>query len=150
MLHLSCSGFSREKIINFFFKTGSLPWSEICSFDKKAGDILTEQIGLLSPPTRCFAHAASGNIKQMSSSQPISMSEVVTFVERLQPIFKNFTFRATSSSLLNNALEIMEMKPIKIILWCPTKMANLIDCCLHTVNILILLCNTLVSRVIKK
>ena len=34
-----------------------------CSINRKAGEVLSEQIGLLSPTTRCSAHSASGSIK---------------------------------------------------------------------------------------
>ena len=64
---------------------------------------------------------------RMSSSQTMSVPQVVIFVERLQSILKNFTLKGKSFSLLNDALEIMEMKPITLTVWCPTRMANLLD-----------------------
>ena len=63
-----------------------LPLFKCCTFDavdfqeKKPS---TDQTGLLSPITRHSAPAANGNIKQMSSSQTMSVPEVVTFAERL-------------------------------------------------------------------
>ena len=42
------------------------------------------------------------------------------------------------------------MKPIKLMLWCLARVTNLLDCYLHTVNILVSLCDTLASCVIKK
>ena len=109
-----------------------------CSINRKAGEVLSEQIGLLSPTTRCSAHSASGSIKWMSSSQTMS----VPFAEGLQPILRNFTLSGKNSSVLNDTLEIMEMKPIKLMAWCPTRMGNLLDCCLHAVNILVPPCDT--------
>ena len=113
-----------------------------CSINRKAGEVLTKQIGLLPPMTRCSAHSASGSIKWMSS-QTMSVLKVVRFAEALQPILRNFTLSGKNSSMLNDALEIMEMKPIKLMTWCPTRMANVLDCCLHAVNILVPLCDTL-------
>ena len=37
-----------------------------------------------------------------------------------------------------------------LMVWYPTRMTNLLDCCLHIVNILVPLCDTLVSCAIKK
>lgn len=84
------------------------------------------------------------------SSQTMSVLKVVRFAEGLQPILRNFTLSGKNSSMLNDALEIMEMKPIKLLVCCLTNMANLFDCCLHNVNILVPLCNTLVSCAMKK
>ena len=77
------------------------------------------------------------------SSQTMSVLKVVRFAEGLQPILRNFTLSGKNSSMLNDALEIMEMKPIKLMTWCPTRMANVLDCCLHAVNILVPLCDFL-------
>ena len=114
-----------------------------CSINRKAGEVLTEQIGLLPPMARWSAYSASGSIKWMSSSQTMSVPKVVTFAEGLQPILRNFTLSGKNSSMLNDALEIMEMKPIKLMAWCPTRMANLLDCCLHAMKILVPPCDTL-------
>ena len=80
----------------------------------------TEQIGVLSPTIRCSAHATSGNIKQMSSSQTMLVPDFVIFVERL---LRNCALSGKSSSVLIDALEIMEMKSIKLIVWYLSKMA---------------------------
>ena len=76
--------------------------------------------------------------------------EVVIFADGLQPILRKFTLSGKSSSLLNDALDIMETKTTKLMVWCTTTMANLFDCCLNTLNILVPLYDTLVSCVIKK
>ena len=101
--------------------------ADCCKVNQKAGEMLTEECGLLSPTTRCSAHAGSGTLKRISSSKTMSVPEVVTFVEGLHPILRNFKLSGKSTSLLNNALEIMEMKPVKLMVWCPTRMANLLD-----------------------
>ena len=121
-----------------------------CKVNQKAGEMLTEEYGLLSPTTRCSAHAGTGTLKRISSSKTMSVPEVVTFVEGLHPILRNFKLSGKSTSLLNDALEIMEMKPVKLMVWCPTRMANLLDSCKRTVVLLIPLCDTLISCCIKK
>ena len=84
-----------------------------CSVNKKAGEQLTTEIGLLSPTTRCSGHAATGSIKRMPSSETMSVPEVVIFAGVLRPILKHFQWRGKSTALLNDALLAMEMKPLK-------------------------------------
>ena len=99
---------------------------------------------------RCSTHAGSGSIKRMSSSKTMSVPEVVTFAEGLRLILRHFKLSGKSTSLLNDTLEIMEMKPIRLMIWCPTRMANLLDSCSCTVEMLVPLCDTLVFCAIKK
>ena len=49
-----------------------------------------------------------------------------------------------------DALEMMNMKEVKMITWCPTWMATLLDTCDRTVGLLFLLCDVLASRNVKQ
>ena len=69
-----------------------------CSVNKKAGEILTSHIGLLSPTTRCSAHAASGTIRRITASKTMSVPEVVTFASGINPILKHFKLSGKSSA----------------------------------------------------
>ena len=91
-----------------------------CSVNKKAGEILTSHIGLLSPTTQCSAHATSGTIHWITTSKTMSVPEVVTFASGIKPILKHFKLSEKSSALLQQCLEIMGMKPFKLMTWCPT------------------------------
>ena len=101
---------------------------EGCSVNKNAGKVLTSDIGLLSPTTRCSAHAASGTMHQITTSKTMSIPEVVTFTSGIKPILKHFQLSGKSSALLQQCLEIMDMKPSKLMTWCPTWMVNLLEC----------------------
>ena len=91
-----------------------------CSVNKKAGKILTSDIGLLLPTTRCSAYAASDTIHQITTSKTMSIPEVVTFTSGIKPILKHFQLSGKSSALLQQCLEIMDMKPFKLMTWCAT------------------------------
>ena len=70
----------KDKKVELVFQNWSLALvGDSCNINKKAGEIVTEQIGLLLPTTRCSANRASDNIKRMSSSQTMSVLKVVTF-----------------------------------------------------------------------
>ena len=107
-----------------------------CGVNKKAGEVLAEQISILCPTTRCSSHAATGSIRRLTTSKTTSVDEVVTFALGLKPILKHFKLSGKSSALLNAALEMMEMRPIKAMTWCPTRMCNLLECSTRTVEML--------------
>lgn len=120
------------------------------SVNPKAGQILTEKLGLVSPTTRCSGHAASGCIKRMATSKTMQVDAVVTFASGLKPILKHFKSSGKSSSALNEALEIMEMKPMKAMTWCPTRMGNILTSSSRAVEILFPICDLLATANIKK
>ena len=45
---------------------------------------------------------------------------------------------------------MMNMKEVKMMRWCPTRMANLLDTCARAVGLLFLLCDVLASCDVKK
>ena len=120
-----------------------------CSVNKTAGEVLVARYGLLSPSTRCSAHAASGSIKLISSSKTMCVDEVVTFADGIRPVLQHFQLSGKSNCLLNDALAILDMKQIKVVTWCPTRMANLLTASSQTVALLFPLCDVLVSCDIK-
>ena len=81
---------------------------DACSV-KNAGEILTSHIGLLSPTTRCSAHAASCAIRWITTSKTMSVPEVVTFASGIKPILKHFKLSGKSSALMQQCLEIMHI-----------------------------------------
>ena len=116
-----------------------------CRVNQKAGQDLTNNIGLITPTTRCSGHAASGAMKRLTNSKTMAVDEVVTFTEGLGPILKHFALSGKSTDSLREALKLMEMKPIRMMTWCPTRMCNILDCSKRTVDMLIPLCDTLIS-----
>ena len=139
-----------EKKIDLLFENWPVALvGDGCSVNTKAGEILTTQIGLVSPTTRCSAHAASGSIRRLTTSKTMSVPEVVTFANGLKPILKHFKLSGKSSALLQESLDILEMKSFKLMMWCPTRMANLLECSSRTVKILFPLCDMLATTGIK-
>ena len=121
-----------------------------CSVNKKAGEILTSYIGLLSPTTRCSAHAANGSISRTTTSKTMSVPEVVTFASGIKQVLKHFKLCGKSSALLQQCPEIMDMKPFKLMTCCPTRMANLLECSAQTVKILFPICDMLATTGVKE
>ena len=74
---------------------------------------------------------------------------MVTFAAGLKPVLKHFKKSGKSSTLLNNALAIMEMKPLKAVTWCPTRMANILTASERIVKILFPLSDVLTTTKIK-
>ena len=81
----------------------------------------------------------------MSKSETYSVEEVKTFVEHLRPILRHYQQSGKSTSVLNEALEAMDMKPVHKMTWCPTRMSNLLTCSAQTVESLFPICDTLAS-----
>ena len=121
-----------------------------CGVNPKAGEKFVNDFGLLSPTTRCSGHAASGSLRRLTSSKTMCVDEVVTFANGLRPILKHFKQSGKSSALLNNALEFLVMKPLKAMVWCPSRMANLLTCSSRTVDILFPLCDVLTTADVKR
>ena len=142
--------FEEKKIeINFEMWPTALV-ADGASVNPKAGKILAEKLGLLSPSTRCSVHAATGSLKRASTSKTMQVDELVTFAAGIKPVLKHFKKSGKSSSLLNDALEIMDLKPMKAMVWCPTRMANLLTASKRTSQILFPLCDLLSSTTIQK
>ena len=116
-----------------------------CSVNKKAREILTSHISLPSPTKRCSAHAASGTIRWITTSKSVSVPEVVTFDSGIKPILKHFKLSGKISVLLQQYLEIMDMKPFKLVTWCQTRMANRLECSAQRVKILFPICDMLAT-----
>ena len=120
-----------------------------CAVNPAATEILSKVFGLLSPGTICSGHSAVGSIRRMTTSKTMQVEELVTFVEGIHPVLHHFQLSGKTSSILNNALEIMEMKLLKAVTWSPTRMGNVVTSSQQTVDILFPLADTLASTNIK-
>ena len=67
-----------------------------CSVNKLAGKKLGEQIGLVSPNTRCTSHAATGSIRRLSTSKTMCVDEVVTFAAHKTLCYQHFCIKIFS------------------------------------------------------
>ena len=140
-----------ERKIELLFENWSVALvGDGCNVNKKTGEILTSDIGLLSPTTRCSVHAASCTIRRITTSKTMSVPKVVTFASGIKPILKHFKLSGKSSELLQQCLEIMDMKPFKLMTWCPARMANLLECSARTAKILFPICGMLATTGVKE
>ena len=61
-----------------------------CATNSAAVEVLVNKIGLLSPGTRCSAHAAHGSARRLTTSKTMSTQEVVEYATNLRPALKHF------------------------------------------------------------
>ena len=140
-----------ERKLELFFENWPVALvGDGCSVNKKAGEILTSHIGLLLLTTRCSAHAASGTIRRITTSKTMSVPEVVTFASGIKPILKHFKLSGKSLASLQQCLEIMDMKPFKLMTWCPTRMANPLECSARILKMLFPICDMLAATGVKE
>ena len=121
-----------------------------CSTNSASLDFLVDKIGLLSPNTRCSAHAAHGSARRLATSKTMSVQEVVEYAINLRPVLKHFKNSGKSLSLLNDALQLLEMKSMKALTWCPTRMGYLLTSSKRSTELLVPLADVLSSCDIKK
>ena len=120
-----------------------------CATNTAAIELLVDKIGLLSPGTRCSAYAAHGSARRLASSKTMSVQEVVEYALNLRPVLKHFKNSGKSLSLLNDALRLLEMKQMKALTWCPTRMGYLLTSSKRSVELLVPLSDVLASCDIK-
>lgn len=121
-----------------------------CRTNAAAVDLLVEKVGILSPRARCSAHAAHGSMRRMASSKTMSVQEVVEYATNIRPVLKHFKNSGKSLSILNDALKLLEMKPMKAMTWSPTRMGYLLTSSKRCTELLVPLSDVLVSCDIKK
>ena len=115
-------------------------WSTIiigdrCNINSCATDSPTEYLGLMCPSLRCVVHATDGSIKRMSKN-----SEFLPCIQTL----RHFKLRGESTHLLNQDLEIMDVKPVHII-FSPTRMSYTLSTSAQSVNMLVPICHVVSS-----
>ena len=88
-----------------------------CATNSAAVEVLVDKIGLLSPGTRCSAHAAHGSARCLATSKTMSVQEVVEYATNLRPVLKHFKNSGKSLCLLNDELKLLEMKQMKTLVW---------------------------------
>ena len=91
--------------------------ADSCATNSAAVEVLVDKIGLLSPGTRCLAHAAHGSARCLATSKTISVQEVVGYATNLRPVLKHFKNSGKSLCLLNDELKLLEMKQMKTLVW---------------------------------
>ena len=121
-----------------------------CATNSAAVEVLVDKIGLLSPGTRCSAHAAHGSARCLATSKTMSVQEVVEYATNLRPVLKHFKNSGKSLCLLNDALKLLEMKQMKTLVWCPTRMGYILTSSKRCTELLVPLADVLASCDIKK
>ena len=124
--------------------------ADSCSTNAADVELLVNKVGLLSPKTRCSAHAAHGSVRRLATSKTMSVQEVVEYATNLRPVLKHFKNSGKSLSSLNDALKILEMKKRKALTWCPTRMGYLLTSSKESTELLVPISDVLSSCDIPK
>ena len=110
-----------------------------CNVNSCATGQLTEYLRLFSPCLMCVIQATDGSVKQMSKSKTKNVHPVSNFGPCMQTILQNFKLSGKSTDILNHALKTLDMKPIHIMTFCPTRMAYTLSASPQIVNMLVLI-----------
>ena len=121
-----------------------------CSTNVAAGDKPLERLGLFSPNMRCGSHAADGSLKRLANSKTMNVPEVSEWLVYFRKVMKHFKLSGKSTSGLNDLLEIMGLKKVHMMSFCPTRMSYLLSACAQSVDLLVPLTSVLVTFDIKK
>ena len=121
-----------------------------CATNGAAVALLVKIIGLISPSARCSAHAAHGSMRRLAASKTMCVPEVVDYAAQIRPVLKHFKNSGKSMSILNEALKLLEMRAMKTMLWCPTRMGYLLTSSKRCTELLVPLTDVLVTCGIKK
>ena len=111
---------------------------------------LSEDLGILSPSIRCVAHAADGSIKRMVNSKTMNVPDIREFLPYFCTILRHFQLSGKCLVLLNEALEILELKTVHMMTFCPSRMNYLLQAYTQVTNILDSVCDVLTTIDIKE
>ena len=78
-----------------------------------------------------------GSPKRLATSKTMSVQDVVEYATKIRPILKYFKNSGKSLSLLNDALKLLEMKEMKALTWCPTRMGYLLTASKRSTELLV-------------
>ena len=121
-----------------------------CSTNVAAANKLSECFGFVTPNIRCTVHAADGSMKRLTNSKTMNVPEFSEFLPPFKTILRHFQLSGKSTSLLNNALEVLDLKTIHMMTFCPTRMAYLLSACAQVVKLLVPICDVLTTCGIKE
>ena len=80
----------------------------------------------------------------------MNFPDLSEFIPTLKAILRHFQLSGKSTALLNEALEMMDMKTIHMMTYCPTRMSYLLTASTQIVNLLVLLCDILATANIRE
>lgn len=121
-----------------------------CSTNTKAGKDMVSKFGFVCASLRCTVHAADGSLKRLASSKTRSVEAVVQFVGCFRKVMKHFQASGKSTAALNVVLDILNMKKVHMVTFCPTRMAYLLTACAQAVALLSPLSDVLITLDIKR
>lgn len=120
-----------------------------CSTNICASREISEQLGILSSSIRCTSHAAIGTIKRISISQARNVPQITEFLPIFCTVMHHFQLCRKSLALLNEALQVLDMKEIHLMTFCSTCMAYLLTVCSQVVHLLLPICDVMTSANLK-
>ena len=90
----------------------------------KAARVFRDMYGLHTPEYRCAAHAPSGAIKRLTTTKIMNVPEITVHYDCIQKMVKHFQISAKNKELRDDAIKILEVKPLHFVFWCKTKIGH--------------------------
>lgn len=110
---------------------------------------LSENIGLLQPAICYISHAEDGSIKRITKSKKLNIQEIIDLLPSLKSIICHFRLSRKSLATFNEALDVLEIKPVHLMLFCRTCISYLLTACKQAVNLLLSICDELLFANVK-
>ena len=86
----------------------------------------------------------------MANSKTMNFPDLSDFIPTLKAILHHFQVSGKSTALLNEALEMMDLRTIHMMTYCPTWMSYLLTASIQIVNLLVLLSDVLATTNIRE
>ena len=106
------------------------------STNLSSNDKLTTLLELLSQRLHYAVYAADGSIRRLTNSKTMNVPEVSEFLPTLRSILRHFQLSGRSTALLNDALEGLDMKTVRMMSSCPTRMSYILTACKRSYEIM--------------
>ena len=120
-----------------------------CATNLKAARLVETKIGLIATFTRCCSHSASNTIKRLCTSKTMCDINAKALYDNLKALLGHFSQSTKSTSLLNKALDMLEMNNVHTLNWGSTRMSGFMDACHKCSEIIVPLLDTIITSQIR-
>ena len=97
-----------------------------------------------------MSHAADGSVKRMVNSKTMNVKEISEFLPPLCAALLHFQLSEKGLALLNETLDIINMKSVHLMTFCPTRMCYLLMACKQVADLLVPIYDVLATVDIRK
>ena len=88
---------------------------------------ISEQLELLSPSIRCTSYVVDRTIKRISTSKTRNVPQITEFLPAFCTVMCHFQLSRKSLALLNETLQMLDMKEVHLMTFCSSCMAYFLN-----------------------